>query len=493
MKAWESIINTAMLGTDKPTSAIADLPEEVAVIANAIDAAAMLDKEERYLQKAVVIYNYRQSGFVPFKNNDLRPNKAAEEIKSYCPPEAAGILNTVLDEENDQLLQLWLSQCSKASQLLLPDVLPAVLDKAQKDVSLRPVVIECSGNRGAWLSKMNPVWNWFTVLPDEEFWQTGTPAQRAEVLKGIRKSEPAKALEWLQQAWTQENATAKVELLKAMKINSKADDLPWLESLLNEKGQKVKDEALVLLKSIPGSSVIKQYEELLRQSVSLKKEKALLGLTTKTSIQIKLPAGVDESIYKSGIEKLSGPKSTVTDENYVIYQLISSVPPVFWEKQFDAMPVQVVEYFEKYAQEMVPALANAVAKFEQKNWVQFFIGQRMFYPDFVEMLNGREQEKYLLKALSNDAQSTIAQAVRINDEWGTEFAVAALLKMANWPYEYNRGFFTRHIRLFPVGALNHIENITSQQANMQPTWDKTRNHLINLLSLKQQTLKAFNA
>jgi hypothetical protein len=282
-------------------------------------------------------------------------------------------------------------------------------------------------------------------------------------------------------------------LLKAMKINSKADDLPWLESLLNEKGQKVKDEALVLLKSIPGSSVIKQYEELLRQSVSLKKEKALLGLTTKTSIQIKLPAGVDESIYKSGIEKLSGPKSTVTDENYVIYQLISSVPPVFWEKQFDAMPVQVVEYFEKYAQEMVPALANAVAKFEQKNWVQFFIGQRMFYPDFVEMLNGREQEKYLLKALSNDAQSTIAQAVRINDEWGTEFAVAALLKMANWPYEYNRGFFTRHIRLFPVGALNHIENITSQQANMQPTWDKTRNHLINLLSLKQQTLKAFNA
>ncbi|UOE47086.1 DUF5691 domain-containing protein [Mucilaginibacter sp. SMC90] len=493
MRAWESIINTAMLGTDKPTPAIADLPEEVAVIANAIDALATLDKEERYLQKATVIYNYRQSGFVPFQKNDLPDNKAAEETKPYCSAEAAGVLNTILDEESDQLLQLWLNQCSKAGYLLLPEALPAVLEKAQKDVSLRNIVIDCGGNRGVWLSKMNPVWNWFTTVPDEELWQTGTPAQRTEILKRLRLNESAEALKWLQQTWEQENAAGKLELLKAMKVNSNPDDLPWLEGLLNEKGQKIKDEALALLKSIPGSSVIKQYEELLQQSVSLKKEKALLGLTTKTSIQLKLPPVVDESIYKSGIEKLSGPKSTVTDENYVIYQLISSVPPAFWEKRFEATPVQVVEYFEKYAPAMVPALANAVAKFGQKNWVPFFLGQSMFYPDFVEMLSGREQEKYLLKALSNDPQNTIAHAIRINAEWGTEFAIAALLKMANWPYEYNRGFFTRYIGLIPVGALNHIENITSQQVNLQPTWDKTRNHLINLLSLKQQTLKAFNA
>ncbi|WP_431200160.1 hypothetical protein ACQ86K_08320 [Mucilaginibacter sp. P19] len=169
------------------------------------------------------------------------------------------------------------------------------------------------------------------------------------------------------------------------------------------------------------------------------------------------------------------------------------MPPAFWEDQFEATPIQIVEYFEKYAPAMVPALANAVAKFGQKNWVPFFLGQNMFYPDFVEMLSGREQEKYLLKALSNDPQNTIAHAIRISDEWGTEFAVAALLKMANWPYEYNRGFFTRYISLVPVGALKHVENITSQQVNLQPTWDKTRNHLINLLDLKQQTLKAFNA
>jgi hypothetical protein len=492
MKAWESIINTAMLGTDKPAPAIADLPEEVVVIANAIDTAATLDKEERYLQKAAFIYNYRQSGFVPFRKNDLPANKAADETKSYCIPLAAGVLNTILDEENDQLLRLWLSQCSNAGLLLLPEALPAVLEKAQKDIALRAVVIECSGNRGAWLGKMNPEWNWFTVLPDEELWQTGTPAQRAEVLKRLRQNEPAKALEWLRQIWEQENAAGKAELLKAMKVSSNADDLPWLESLLNEKGQKVKDEALALLKNIPGSSVIKQYEELLRQSVSLKKEKALLGLTTKTTIQVKLPAVVDESIFKSGIEKLSGPKSTVTDENYVIYQLISSVPPAFWERQFETTPVQVVEYFEKYAAAMVPALANAVAKFGQKSWVPFFLNHNIYYGDFVNMLSGREQEKYLLKSLNNGVQGMV-EALQVDGEWGVELAVASLLKMANSPYEYNRGFFTRYIGLIPVGVLKHIENITSQQANLQPTWDKTRNHLINLLNLKQQTLKAFNA
>lgn len=492
MRAWEHIINAAMLGTDKPMPGNTDLPEEVAVIANAIDSAEALDKEEKYLQKAAVIYNYRQSGFVPLQKNDLPVSKADNETKPYCSDAAAGVLNNILDEENDQLLQFWLSQCNRLGQLVQPDALPVILDKAQKDASLKALVIACSGNRGLWLSKLNPEWNYFNLLADEEVWQTGNPAQRTDILKRIRQTDPAKARELLQQTWSQENAAGKLDLLRTMRINVNVDDLPWLESLLSEKGQKVKDEALAILKLIPGSFIIKQYEDVLRQSVSLKKEKALLGLTTKTSIQLKLPAVIDESIYKSGIEKLSGPQNKMTDENFVIYQLISAIPPVFWEKQFDTTPMQVVEYFEKYAANMLPALANAIALFGQKSWVPFFLNHNTYYGDFVNMLSGREQEKYLLKALNNGVQGMV-EALQIEGEWGVELAVASLLKMANSPYEYNRGFFNKHIGLMPVGVLNHIENISSQNVNLQPTWEKTRNHLIKLLSLKQQTLKVFNA
>ncbi|HEX8022532.1 DUF5691 domain-containing protein [Mucilaginibacter sp.] len=501
MRAWESIINTAMLGTDKPAPVIADLPEEVAIIANAIDSTATLDKEERYLQKAAVIYNYRQSGFVPFQKNDLTVNKADEETKPYCPDVADAVLNEILAEDNDPLLKLWLQQCSERGQLLLPGVLPAIMDKSKGNNTLSPLVIECSGSRGAWLSKLNPKWDFFVNQTDEEIWQTGTPTQRIELLKKIRKSTPDKAREWLQQTWAQENAANKLELLKTLLVNRSPADLPFLESLLTEKGQKVKDEAINLLKQIPGSSIVKQYEEILRQSIILKKEKALLGMMTKVSIQQKLPEVVDEHIFKTGIERLAsieklvGVKQTnTTDEIFILYQLIGWVPPSFWVKQFEVPAAQVVEYFDKYTTDMVGAVGMAVARFGEYEWMQYFLHvENKFFDDFADRLPRQERDEYILRIFKQETDSLVHTALFCKDEWGDKLALKVIAGMADNPYKYNRQTINQHIGLIPIGVLNQIENITSQQEALRPTWDKTRNHLINLLSLKQQTLKAFNA
>ncbi|QEC80003.1 DUF5691 domain-containing protein [Mucilaginibacter ginsenosidivorax] len=493
MKAWEHVINAAMLGTDKPMPGNADLPDEVAIAANAIDSADTLDKEVKYLQKSALIYNYRQCGFTPLQKRDLPQNVAQPETKPYCTENAAKVLNAILDENNDALLDLWLTLCHKAGQLFLPDVLPVLLEKAEKDKSLRPSITECSGNRGLWLSRLNPAWDYFNVLPDEDIWQTGNPTERAEVLRKVRQNDPQKALEWLQQTWEQENAASKVELLKVLKTKAGPADLPWLESLLAEKGQKVKDEALILLKHIPGSSIVKQYEDLLAKAVTLKKEKAMLGMMTKISIRQELPATVDESIFKSGIEKLAGQKSSVNDEGYIIYQLMASVPPSFWEKQFDATPEQVVGYFEKYAISQIGALAKAVIRFNADSWIPYFFYKAEIHPEFVNKLPAQQRDKYLFMFMDNDAPNTVQIALRCQQEWGIEFAKAALVHMAAHPYQYNRGDFGRMIRLIPVGMLGHVERIEPKELNHQAPWDKNKNYLIKLLGLKQQTLLAFNA
>jgi hypothetical protein len=493
MKAWEHIINAAMLGTDKPMPGNTDVAEEVRAIFNQIDDNTISDKEAKFLQKAAVVYNYRQCGFTPFQRQDLPPNKADDETKPYCSANAARVLNSILSEDCIPLLQLWMKLCNNYNQLLLPDVLPVVLDKAQKDTTLQPLIIACCGNRGAWLSGLNPAWNYFTTLPDEELWQTGKPEERVKALQKARQQDPDKAREWLQQTWAQENAASKLELLKTLRVNNTAADLPWLESLLAEKGQKVKDEAMNLLKLFPGSTTIQQYEALLAQSVTLKKEKALLGMMTKISIPIKLPAVVDERIFASGIEKLAGQKATMNDESYIIYQLISAVPPAFWEKQFEATPAQVVEYFEKYAPDMVPAIEMAVSRFKEKNWVQLFVNQNRFYIDFLAMMPAAEQEKYLLKFIDQDARNIIHAALSSDEEWGLEFTRAALRFMASNPYEYNRGFYNKNIGLIPVGILPQLDKYSAKDPNMQSSWEKTRDHLTKLLSLKQQTLQAFTA
>src|SRR5579875_2184631 len=108
MKAWEEVIHTAMLGTDKPMTGNADLSEEIAAIAREIDTDDKLDKENKFLKKAALIYNYRQCGFVPVQKPDLNFTSATPETKSYCSPTAASLLNAIFDADSLPLLKLWL-------------------------------------------------------------------------------------------------------------------------------------------------------------------------------------------------------------------------------------------------------------------------------------------------------------------------------------------------------------------------------------------------
>lgn len=492
MKAWEQIVNAAMLGTDKPMPGQTDMSTELADITNLIDAVPGLDNEDRFLQKAAVVYNYRRSGFVPLQKQEVTLAKPEDESRPYCSNQASAVLRMVLEEDNPYLVNLWLERTVGTGKLLVPDVLPVMLDKAQKDDALRELVIACSGKRGEWLSGLNPQWNYFSPVPDEELWQNGKPEERIKVLEKLRKTDPAHALSLLRGTWEQENSACKIDLIRTLKIKIGSADLSWLESLQAEKGQKVKDEVMTLLKLIPGSSIIKKYEDVLAQAVTLKKEKGLLGLGTKTSIQQKLPDGIDESIFKTGVEKLTGAKAGMSDQQFILYQLGSLVPPSFWERQFDASPAQVVEYFEQYAKDMVPALGLAVSRFDADSWVHYFLKQPCFYIDMVNKLSAEEQEKYLLRFFSDDPQDIIHHALRCNHEWGTTFTLSALRHMANNPYQYNRAFFKDNIGLINTGVLHQLEGITPKEPNLGSTWEKTRNYLYKLLNLKQQIRQVFN-
>ncbi len=493
MGAWEYILNTAMLGTDKRGAAKPDFPGELAEALDIIENAPERDKETRFLNSAAIAFNYRQCGFVPLKKPEINTAAALPETRLYCNERASAVLRNILEENNAALLETWLLQCDQHQQIVTPAVLPELLDKAAQNASLQPAVVNCSGNRGAWLSQFNSAWTYFSQASDEEIWQTGKPEDRVKVLKKLRQTVPGTAREWLQQTWDQENAAARAELLKCLNINAGPEDLPWLETLLAEKGQKARDEVMGLLKKIPGSSIIRQYEELLSQSVTLKKEKALLGMMNKIAIQIKLPAIIDESIFKSGIEKLSGPKSAFSDEQFIIYQVINFVPPSFWERRFEASPQQVVEYFEKYASFMLPALGLAVSHFNERHWAPYFLHHEGFHIDFINMLPQGEGDKYLLRFMRKEGKEIIHYALLSGNEWGLELALTALHIMADHPYEYNGAFFGKHIRLVPVSAISHLEKIDPKSANLEASWGKSKAHLLKLLNLKQQIIQAFNA
>lgn len=346
MEFWNNIIHTAMIGTEKKMIGADEVMPSLQQPAAMVFSNTSIDKEEQFLQLAALAFNFRQSAFVPVKNESLLIEEAAPEIKPYCSSASMQVLKDILTEECYPLLVYWMKTCEQKNQIVYPEIIPELFDIASKQKKLQPQIISCTGKRGEWLCTLNNEWIFSASDSAEEQWSTGTPEQRKFVLNELRSSNAEQALEWLQKSWPQEDAQTKLIMLEVLKQNISNIDIVFLEGLQTEKSKKVKDAAIELLKSIPGSAIVQSYTNILSQTVSIKKEKALLGMINRTTLQFRLPDGIDEAVFKSGIEKLSSSKE-ISDEEHIIYQLMQNVPMLFWEKHLQLNPQEFIELFQK--------------------------------------------------------------------------------------------------------------------------------------------------
>lgn len=494
MEFWDTVINTAMLGTDKKQISTTDLPSDLVEAAKYIRENETRDKEERFLQLVSLAFNYRQCGVLPSKKEIMMPALPAEE-KKYCNTDATQALTDILCEESMPLLKFWLRHCNDQQQVAPPTLIPALLTVGVQQKKLQWLIAQCCGKRGEWLAGFNHAWNYSSHQTDEELWQTGTLEQRKEVLKQTRNNDPVKGREWIQSTWAQEDANTKTALIDIMEDDVCESDITFLESLSTEKSKKVKDAAMRLLKRIPGSSVLQLYQDLLKQSVSTKKEKTLLGMMNKTVIQFQLPDNVPEEVFKSGIEKLSSNKN-ISDESFIFYQLISYTPVVFWEQHFACSSSEVIELFKRSEEgkQMLPAVGLAVGRFGNASWATFFTNEeRSFYSDLLPLLTKREREKYLLKFIEDNTmtETVIRYVMREEEEWGEELTRAVFRHTAKTPYQYNRSFYNQYIDRIPIQIIGELEKFTPAEEHLRTMWSNMSEYIIKLSTLKIQTLKAF--
>lgn len=495
MQFWDTIINTAMMGTDKKQISASDMPAAIEEVASLVNENNTKDKEEKFIQLAAIAYNYRQCGIIPAQKEIMMPLAPAEE-KEYCNQAALQALQDIISEESMPLLKFWIQHCYEKQQIVSPEMVPLLLQTGTQQKKLQLLIASCCGKRGEWLSSFNPAWIFSSAQTDEELWQTGTIEQRKEILKQIRKTDPVKARELVEQTWALEDAATKTSFLEILGENAVADDIPFLEGLLNEKSKKVKEEALKLLKQIPGSTILEQYQEVIRQTVSIKKGKVLLGMGNKTTLDFHLPASIPEEVFKSGIEKLSGQKN-ISDESFIVYQLVSYIPPFFWKQHLECSAPEVIELFKKSEEgkRMIPALGLAVSRFKEIEWAKFFIeDEKSFYSDLVPFLEKKERESYLLKFINVNTMTdaVIQLAIKEEEEWGIELTKAIFRHIAKNPYQYNRSFYNQYIHLIPVHIVGELERCTPPEENLRTMWSNTSEYIIKLITLKIQTIKAFN-
>ncbi len=497
MKAWEIIVNNAMLGTTKLPLRAADLPE---AITEQVEVSDTADAEEDFLRFGSLVYQYRQSGCVPLNLRSAVLSAAEAEIKPYCQASATAVLRTILSEEHSALLKIWLEQCELAHKCAESECVPALLDISVAKKELRSLILSVCGKRGEWLGRLNPQWNFSAPEPDAQtVWQTGRAEERKDLLRSLRAQQPAAALELLQSSWDTEGANEKVSFLEILNTGLSESDLVWLESL-KEKGTKVNNAIQDLIKRIPASRPVQSYMALLKEAVTMKISKALLGMLAKTTVEVNEKITFPDPIFKSGIEKLSSDKN-VSDTQYILIQLIASVPPSFWNDHLKETPEAIIKLFQKEKKTAlyVPALALAAIKFRDIAWAQALVdhGDEEILENALVSLIGSlpamERDRYALRFIKKKPQELINMLTDFDDEWSHELAKAVLAFTSQEVYAYNKPFYRAVVKNIPVAMLKELESFTPSEEQKKAYWRNQSHELAGVLTLKQQILQSFSS
>lgn len=493
MKAWNDIINKASLGSSKLPLTVNDLPAD---ISNALDVPDTTDPEENFLLYSSLVYQFRQGGTKPRDLNTITNPKASDEEKPYCSQSANIALKEALSEDLPQFVELWLERCSGKNQLAHPEMLPTLFDIALKKKQLRKLITSVAGKRGEWLAQLNPQWSFSAAQDVKMMWETGSLDDRKNALATLRVQNPAEALNLLQSTWTTEGASEKLAFLEILDINLSGNDLTWLEGL-TEKGQKVTNAILGLLKAIKGSSIINEYESILKKMVNIKTSKTMLGMLSKTTIEVTENVEIPPSIFKTGIEKMSSDKN-VSDGLNIALQLLAIVPPSSINDHFKLQTSEIIEILKKEKREnFVASIMSSTILHRDAAWARALLDQTDITADpgttwsLLLLVPEKDRDRYAMRFFTA-MPGLITEGMRLdNSEWSIDLAKTILKLTAN-DYAYNKSFYRPASVKIPVSLIDSLESFSSSDEQKKAYWKNQSDELVRLLILKRQILQSFN-
>ncbi|KHD09139.1 hypothetical protein PN36_12720 [Candidatus Thiomargarita nelsonii] len=323
MNDWELLTKHAILGTERQAFS---LPKT-----QSPSLSAQLETKEpaeKLLHSAALLSEYRRIGRQPI-SFDEKPPLVPSQAETLPQCTAVELLRSILQEDNSNLqsalIKEWLRLLQAAEQRVPFDLLPILLDKAKQEKNLWPYLKHTMGQRGHWLSQLNPDWQVFSeTMTDvqDERWDSGSHAARLSYLQQVRATVPTKARELLAATWQQETAQARQAFLALFWSQLSLDDEAFLENCLKDRSQIVRQLAAQMLGSLE-SRFLKQVLERLSTYFSV-----------KTTLEIKLPMQYDKTAWV-GIKEKPPSSSKMGEKAWWLYQMLLLVRPTFLLAYFD--------------------------------------------------------------------------------------------------------------------------------------------------------------
>lgn len=312
MSAWDQVVRSAMLGTDREPLTPNDLPEPVRIRLTDTDEPTRL-----LLDAAALLSGQRRAGLRPV-TGIARPEPAPPDPRPVVSPAAARRLARLLDGERSALLPEWLALAAKHGFRVPPERLPALAAVAAGRTALRPAVAAAAGPRGPWLAGYSPDWGFLSDAADsdaEDVWRYGRTVARWAWLERTRRTDPDLARTALIDTWRGESADTRAMFIEAMDVGLGPADEDFLESALDDRAQDVRRIAASLLVRLPGSRLGRRMTE-------------RLAALRRPDGTFALPAECDAGMRRDGV--LPIPPTGTGSRAWWFMQIVGGTPLSWW-------------------------------------------------------------------------------------------------------------------------------------------------------------------
>ncbi|MFG2643258.1 DUF5691 domain-containing protein [Streptomyces sp. NPDC048370] len=386
MDAWEELVTSALLGTDRrpPTlPALTDAGAGGAPVA-LLDAAALHTVRRR----AGLRPGPAAPAPEPAPDDHRRPLPEAARHRlgrllagRAAPAPSGGRRGAAPDLA--ELLPQWLAAANEHGYRAPASALPALLDAARARTDLRPQALALAGPRGLWLARLNPDWKFAlrgagsgAALPDARdgeavkvLWDEGLFAERVALLAAVRTEDPAAALALLRSTWAAERAEDRLMFLDSLRAGLSGADEEFLEEALSDRSRNVRSTAAELLSALPGSALAGRMADRATSCVSLDRTE---GAAT---IVVEAPHECDAGMQRDGV--VATPPTGRGERSWWLGRLVDSAPLSCWPARFGGRsPEEIVALpvADEWAGELHAAWCRAAVRQRDADWSRALLG-----------------------------------------------------------------------------------------------------------------------